>query len=233
MPRLPKLAVTAATALVAAVALPGSAVSATVPGCHLNGPTKVVVDSPSETVTWGFGPDCMDVTNGGGAAATWDLADPYGDPVRTIGLEIPDPLAHEDSWTFDDTVVKGRYTTTPTGIDPSWLTQNNPSLTVKYASRISGLGIRRGTEKLTLMAHVTQWSGTAHTWFGRRNTPVALQYKPPGSTTWTYVKAATTSSSAKVTISVTSPKWGSYRLKVGETDTVWSAYSSAVAGRQG
>ena len=113
------------------------------------------------------------------------------------------------------------------------VTQNSPSLTVKYASRISGLGIRRGTEKLTLMAHVTQWSGRVHTWFGRRNTPVALQFKPPGSTTWTYVKAGTTSDTAKVTISVTSPKSGSYRLKVGETDTVWSAYSSAVAGRQG
>jgi hypothetical protein len=173
----------------------------------------------------------MEVTNGGGAAATWDLTDPSGNPVRTIGLEIPDPLAYKHSWTFDDTVVKGRYTTTPTGIAPSWLTQNDPSLTVKYGSRISGLGIRRGTDTLTLMAHVTQWSGKAHAYVGRTNTPVALQYKPRGSTTWTYVKAATTSSAAKVTISVASPKWGSYRLKVGETNTVWAAYSSTIKGR--
>ena len=225
--RLRSLAIPAALAVAATVGVPAAG-SAAVPGCHLAGPTKVVVDSTSEKVTWGFGPDCMDVTNGGGATATWALTDPSGDPVTTIGLDIPTPDEHEYSHTFADTAPKGWYTATGTGITPSWLTQNAPVLDVKYASRISVPGSRNGSDKLTLSAHVTQWSGAAHDYVGRRNTPVALQFKPRGSTTWTYVKAARTSSAAKVTISVMSPKAGSYRLKVAETNTVWAAYSQAV-----
>jgi hypothetical protein len=228
--RLRSLALSATAALAAAVALSGSSASASLPGCHLNGPTKVVVDSATEKVTWGFGPDCMDVTNGGGAAATWALTDPAGNLVRSIGLEIPDPLAYQDSWTFGDTVSKGRYTTTPTGIDPSWLTQNAPGLTVKYGSKLVTTVTRSGTG-LSWTATPYQWSGASHTWVKRR-VLVGLFHQTSSTAPWKYVKGSYTyTASATAHLSVGTTSAGNYRLVVAETPTVWASYSSTVKGR--
>jgi hypothetical protein len=228
--RRTKLAVSAAAALVAGVVLPGSAVSASVPGCHLNGPTKVVVDSPSEEVTWGFGPDCMEVTNGGGAAATWDLFDPSDALVKAIGLEIPDPLAYEDSHTFADTAPKGRYLVRPTGISPSWLTQNYRGVDVKYGSTLTA-AVTRTSTALTWAATATQWSGRSHEYVPRADVRVGLFHQITSRSAWTFVKSVRTSSTGKATVSLSAPESGNYRLVVGETPTVWAAYSTTVKGR--
>jgi hypothetical protein len=228
--RLRTFAAAATAALAAAVALPGSAVSAAVPGCHLNGPTKVVVDSATEKVTWGFGPDCMEVTDQAGAAATWDLEDPSGNLVKTIGLEIPHPLAYEDSHTFADTAPKGRYTATPTGIDPSWLTQNAPVLVVKYGSKLATTVTRSGTG-LSWTATPYQWSGASHTWVKRR-VLVALFHQTSSTAPWKYVKGSYTyTASATAHLSVGTTTAGNYRLVVAETPTVWASYSTSVKGR--
>ena len=215
---------------VAAVAVPGSAASAAVPGCHLNGPTKVVVNAATEAVTWGFGADCMDVTNGGGASASWELRSPSGALVKTIGLEIPDPLAYEDTHTFADTAPMGRYTTDALGITPSWLTQNQPVIDVKYHSRITA-PVTRTSTALTWAATATQWSGRSHAYVPRPGVRVGVFHQPTSASAWTFQKSVYTSSTGKAAVSVTSPKTGNYRLVIGETPTVWAAYSPAVKGR--
>ena len=227
--RLRSIVLPAALAVAATVAVPVTA-SAAVPGCHLSGPTKVVVDSTSEKVTWGFGPDCMDVTDGGGATATWALADPSGDPVTTIGLEIPTPTDHEYSHTFADTAQMGRYTTTATGISPSWLTQNEPGIEVKYHARITA-PVTRTSTRLTWVATATQWSGRSHAYVPRAGVRVGVFHQPTSASAWTFQKSVHTSSTGTATVSVTSPKPGNYRLVVGETPTVWPAYSTTVKGR--
>jgi hypothetical protein len=55
-------------------------------------------------------------------------------------------------------------------------------------------------------------------------------YLAPGSSTWTWVKAATTSSTGRVTLSVV-PKYGSYRLMIEETDRAWASHSAIVRGK--
>ena len=223
--RLRSLVVPAALAVVASVAVPATA-SAAVPGCHLSGPAKVVVDSAFEKVTWGFGPDCMDVTNGGGATATWDLRDPSGDVATTIGLEIPDPMAHEYSYTFGDLTPKGRYTTTPTGITPSWLTQNSPDLLVKYASGTT-LSPSRGSDgSLTLTARATSWSGMFSDWYPRGGVQVQLQRRYPGEREWTWLKNATSSAGGRATFRLLDPRAGEYRARVVESTSIWGSASS-------
>jgi hypothetical protein len=228
--RLRALAVLATTALAVTVALPGSAASATVPGCHLSGPTKVVVDSPSEEVTWGFGPDCMEVTNGGGATATWELFDPSDTLVHTIGVEIPDPLAYEDSLAFADTDPMGQYVIRPTGIDPSWLTQNYMGLEVRYASALTAT-VTRTSSTLTWHATATQWSGRSHATVVRPDVRVGLFHQVTSRSAWQFVKSVRTSSTGRATLSLSRPESGNYRLVIGETKTVWAAYSRTIAGR--
>ncbi len=60
---------------------------------------------------------------------------------------------------------------------------------------------------------------------------VRLYHQTKTGATWTYVKAATTSSTGRATVSVTSPKAGNYRLVIAETSTVWAARSTTVKGR--
>ena len=60
---------------------------------------------------------------------------------------------------------------------------------------------------------------------------VGLFHRTSSTAAWTYVKSATTSGTGKVTIGLSSPKAGNYRLVVGETQTVWAAYSTTVKGR--
>ena len=228
--RLRSLVIPAALALAATVAVPAPA-SAAVPGCHLAGPTKVVVDSTSEKTTWGFGPDCMDVTNGGGASATWELRNPSGALVTTIGLEIPTPTEHEYSHTFADTAPMGHYTTPPTGITPSWLTQNQPGLDVKYSARISA-PVTRTSTTLTWTATATQWSGRSHAYVPRAGVRVGVFHQPTSASAWTFQKSVYTSSTGTATVTVTAPRTGNYRLVIGETPTVWAAYSTTILGRR-
>ncbi|MGY2128113.1 hypothetical protein [Blastococcus sp. SYSU DS0617] len=78
----------------------------------------------------------------------------------------------------------------------------------------------------------TQWSSRTHAFAPRAKARVGLFHQAPGSTAWKFVKAVTTSSTGKATVTLPSPKAGNYRLKVAETPTVWAAYSRTVTGRR-
>ena len=228
--RLRSVLVPAVVAAVAVFAVPTSAEAAV--QCGIIMPTKVVISAPTVKSDMTLTSGCF--TNEADHA-NWDVWHPgsgFGYANDFTSADLAEGAYWQWAWSDDEPM--GRWTTEATGAatgDGTPLTQNDAATLVKYHSTFSVVGIRRETAKLSMYSTVTQWSGRAHAYVGRPNLPVALQFKAKGSTTWTYVKATTSSSTGKVTMTVASPKSGSYRLLVAETNTVWAAYSSAVAGR--
>jgi hypothetical protein len=230
--RLRSFVLPVAVAVATAVAVPAPA-QAAASQCALIMPTKVVINAAEVDTDMTLTTGCY--TNEADHAS-WDYTHTgagYGGLISFTAAEI----AQTPNWsiTWDDFQPMGNYYLTPDECktaDGTDLTQNSAVTKVKYGSQFSAMGIRRETAKLTLYSTVTQWSGKSHKTVGRPGVPVALQFKATGSSTWSYVKATTASSTGKVTMAIASPKSGSYRLMVAETNTVWAAYSSAVAGRQ-
>jgi hypothetical protein len=198
--------------------------------CSLVMPSKVVVDTRTERMGFRISSNCQ---ANGADHASWDLIHTGMGFAAGLQFESADIL-HPD-WYVDwsDTAPMGAWTLRPGGAgqaDGNPLKQNTAALQVKYASRLAAT-VKRTTSALTWTATATQWSGSKHGWNTRARVTVGLFHQAPGSTTWKYVKSATTSSTGRATITLGSPKSGNYRLTVAETPTVWASYSTPVRGR--
>src|SRR5215217_1791261 len=199
-----------AVAVATAVAVPSPAQAAT--QCGLIVPTKVVINAVTVdtdiTLTSGVFTNEAD-------HAYWDYSHSSG-YSGALDFESTDLADGDPNYyiTWDDDQPMGNYALTPVecktadGVD---LTQNSGLTKAKYASKIAATVTRTST-KLSWAATATQWSGRAHTNVARPGVTVGLFYQATGSTTWSYVKSATTSSTGKVAIAVSSPKSGNYRL---------------------
>jgi hypothetical protein len=203
--------------------------AANVPHCALTMPTKVVIGAKTTRTNFGVASNCR--TNAADHAY-WNL---LADSGGGWNLRFEADQLQYPSWYLDwsDLVPLGRWTLRPVEAeraDDIPLPQNTAVLQVKYASRLAA-GVTRTASSLSWSATATQWSGAKHTWVARPKVSVGLFHLAPGSTTWKYVKAATTSSTGRATVTLGSPRSGSYRLTIAETPTVWAAYSTAVRER--
>jgi hypothetical protein len=201
-----------------------------VPGCHLAGPTTVVVGQARQTVYWYLGKNCEEASDGG-ATASWQLRDPSGALVETIDIEAPSAWNFYDFHEFADTAPKGRYRLTPTGITPSDLTQNSTTLDLKYESRTKLSGTWRPGGDVTITALATSWSGRLHDWYPRPGVQVQLMWRPAAKfvwdvAPWSWVRNATTSSSGRATFSLPGARLGEYQVRVLETASVFGSGSS-------
>jgi hypothetical protein len=203
---------------------------AAVPGCHLAGPTTLVVGQARQTVHWYLGKNCAEAS-GGGATASWQLRDPSGAVVETIDIEAPSQTEFYDFHQFTDTAPKGRYRLTPAGITPSNLTQNSTTLDVKYESRTRLSGSWRPGGDVTITATATSWSGRLHDWYPRQGVQVQLMWRPQADfvweiAPWTWVRNGTTGSTGRATFSLPNARLGEYQVRVLETASVWGSGSA-------
>jgi len=220
--RLRSLVVAAVAALGAVVPMEAASAAGS---CSVIAPVKVVVDQSYREVPLRFGSNCVasDTT-----FAVWDIVHPsegYQGGVIFDG-------GTSESWDFYDWKPLGRYTVRPEyAHDSNYgdVAQNTAYVTVKRGSRLTATTARSGG-RLTFSAYARTWSPDADGWYKRAYAKVSLVYRAPGSSSWTWVKAATTNSTGKVTLSVV-PKYGSYRLAIKETATVGESCSSAVRGK--
>lgn len=205
-----------------APAVPASAAAAQ---CSIVAPTKVVIDQPYRGVPLRLSSNCAAA---GAVYASWDFVHPregFSDIAIFDGTTT-------DTWDLYDWEAPGAYAIRPSAAfraDFSDVTQNTATTTVKLGSRLTAT-TTRANGQLRFSARATTWSPRTSGWYQRAGAKVSLMYLAPGSSTWTWVKAATTSGSGRVTLSV-APKYGQYRLMVKETATVWAGYSSVVRGK--
>lgn len=215
----------AAVAAAAVVALVPSGGTASAAGtCSVVAPTKVVLDRPAVDVAYRLAGDCAVA---GVTYAAWDVVHPADGPVGALTFEG----GATDTWQLEDWMGPGRYTVRPwsaVDVDSVLVVQNPAVTTVKLGSRLTATTTRT-SGRLTFSASAKVWSPAAGDWSTRPAVNVSVMHRAPGSDTWTWVKAAPTSSAGRVTLSVV-PKDGAYRLMVKETGTSWAGYSSAVAG---
>lgn len=226
------LVLSLALACAAALAAPLPAAAGT-ERCTLVLPTKVVVDAPIVQSSLRLGEDCA---AGDADSAGWQLRHGRG-ALLDLDFTAYDldrgVTAGTLEWWDDDPM--GRYTARPTGARTSGdaaLAQNSPATLVKYASRLLTRTSRSSRGSLTWSVTAQQWSGRAHRYVGRPKVRVGLFHRAPGSATWRYVRAGTTTSTGRVTIGLAAPKAGHYRLVVAETPTIWASSSTPVAGRR-
>jgi hypothetical protein len=220
-----KSLVVAALAAAGLVVCSGGAASAATAQCSIVVPSKVTIDQEYRAVPLRLSSNCraaavdyaswnfMHATKGwqniaifdGATTDTWDLY--YWDPV-------------------------GTYTVRPSSnstVDFDQVTQNTAKTVVKLGARLTATA-SRADGKLTLSSTAKTYSPRLSTWAPRPGATVSLMYRASGSSTWTWVKSARSSSSGRVSLSVV-PKAGQYRLAIGETPTVWAVSSAAVNGR--
>lgn len=220
--RLRSVVVAAVAAIGVVTPLDGAAAAGS---CYVSAPAKVVMDHAYEAVPLRLASNC---TASGVQYASWDIYHP------TEGLSdfaIFDGTT-TDTWDLYDFDGPARYQLRPSSAwDTNYddLTQNTAYVTVKLGSRLTAT-TTRSSGVLTFSAYASTYSPTFSDWYRRAGANVALTYLAPGSSTWTYVKYATTDSSGRVRLSV-APKYGSYRLVIKETTKAWSAYSTAVRGK--
>lgn len=228
--RVRSVVLPAVLAMAAAVLAPTSAQAAT--KCAMAMPTKVVIDAPR---VW----TPVTLTSGCRAPeqaehAYWDLEHNSSDYGFLIDLELDDLKDSRGSLPWDDTDPVGRYTLHPyeaVGVNGTVLDQNTAVTTVKYGSRLVATPARKGST-LSWSVTATHWSPRQHFFVARPKASVGLFHKAPGSKTWKYVKSVTTTNAGHARVAVSSPKAGTYRLKIAETPTVWAAYSKPVQGRR-
>jgi hypothetical protein len=225
--RLRSITLPVVLAFAAAIGLPSAAQSAATQ-CSIVMPSKVAIGAAKVTTPIRVASNC---TANDVDMAHWALEHASGaytplDFVVSVG-----DISQRLQW-FDDDPM-GTWTTSPeeatTAADDP-LVQNTTTTRVKYAARLTTRATRT-THALSWAVTATQWSGRSHGYVGRPRVAVSLMHQAPGSTTWKYVKAVRTSSTGRATVSLGSPKTGSYRLAVAETPSVWSAYSSPVRGQ--
>lgn len=196
--------------------------------CGLVVPSKVVIDAPQVETP-------MRLTNGcyanGAVSASWELKRSNSDrPVEDV-FELGDGQALTRTWRDD---APGEWYWKPrldaVTADGRALSQNYASVDVKYASELA-TAVTRTKSGLTWKATATQWSGRSHKEVARAGVRVGVFHQPTSRSAWTFVKSVRTSSTGRATVSITRPETGNYRLVVGETPTVWAAYSRVVKGR--
>jgi hypothetical protein len=212
------------TVAAAAVVMPASGASAA-GSCSVVAPTKVVMDAPYEEVVLRLSSNCA---SAGLNWAAWDIVHPGTGYAGSAFFEN-DTV---DYWDLYDWEGPARYSVRPSGAyDTSYdtLPQNTAYITVKLGSRLTAT-TTRSSGVLTFSAYARTYSPSLSDWYKRAGAKVSLMYLAPGSSTWTWVKAATTGSTGRVTLSV-APKYGQYRLMIKETDRVWASYSSIVRGK--
>jgi hypothetical protein len=183
-----------------------------------------VLDRALVRVPYRLAGDCL---LAGTVYSSWDVVHP-ADGVAG-GLTFDGTTT--DSWDLYDWRGPARYTVRPwSALDASAgvIPQNTATTTVKLGAQLSAT-VTRSADRLTFAASARTYSPTVGDWYRRPGVNVSLMHLAPGSSTWSWVKAATTSSTGRVTISVV-PKAGQYRLMVKETDTVWASYSTTVRG---
>jgi hypothetical protein len=230
--RVRSIVLPVALAVAAAVAVPAQANAAV--ECGLLMPTKVVVNDDTVDIDMALTSGCS--TNQA-SYANWDLVHPGSGAVVDNDFSAQDVADSADGtyWAlpWPDVAPMGKWISQPTGAeraDRTPLTQNTAVTLIKYGSKLTTKVTRTGS-KLTWSTTATQWSGRSHKNVVRPGVSVGLFHKATGSTTWKYVTSVKTSRTGKATLSLTTPKSGSYRLKAAETPTVWASYSSAVRGR--
>jgi hypothetical protein len=213
-----------AAGAVAAAVVPGGQSASALGTCSVVGPTTAVLDRELVHVPYRLAGDCAVA---GAVYASWDVVHP-SDGV-TGGLTFDGAMTA--TWDLYDWMGPARYTVRPWSaldVDSVPLTQNSAHTTVKLGSRLTAT-VSRSDGRLTFGAYARVYSPTVGDWYRRAGVNVSVVHLPPGSSTWTWVKAAATSSTGRVTLSVV-PKAGQYRLMVKETGTVWASYSSTVRG---
>ena len=196
--------------------------------CGLVVPSKVVIDAPEVETP-------MRLTNGcyanGADVADWELELANSDrPVEDV-VGLADGQNFTRTWRDD--APMGTWTWRPTAegatADGQPLSQNWTRTDVKYASTLTA-SVTRTSTKLTWSATATQWSGRSHKEVARAGVRVGVFHQPTSRSSWTFVKSVRTSSTGRATVSVARPELGNYRLVVGETPTVWAAYSRTIRG---
>lgn len=227
--RVRSVVIPVALAVAAAVAVPTSASAA--PGCGLRGPLKVVVDQPREVKAIDLTAACYDTDVD---FANWRYHHSSGAefPVDFTRAHLDLEAPRDYSVFFDDTHI-GVWRLSPTGAETSGgapVSQNSAVTRVKYGAELNA-AVTRTSKELTWAVAATQWSGRLHKEVVRPGVTVGLFHQKDPLSPWRFVKSVTTSSTGKATVSVSSPKAGSYRLKIAETDTTWAAYSRTVKGR--
>ena len=218
--RLRSILITA-TAVAASIVPVGGSASA-VGTCSVIAPSKVVLDRETVPVSYRLADDCGVA---GAVYASWDVVH----PVDGVAGGLTFDGTSSDTWTLHDWQGPARYTVRPwsaVDVDTALLTQNTAVTTVKLGSRLSATTTRT-SGRLTWSASASVWSPVKGGWYRRSGVAVSVLHLPTGSSTWTWVKAAATSSTGRVTLSVV-PKSGKYRLFVKETATTWASYSSVV-----
>ena len=227
--RLRSLVLPAVLAFGAAVALPTPAQAAV--QCGLFVPTKVVINAEIVESDMSLTDGCY---NNQADHANWDYRH------SGSGFYVDNDFAAADlaesqywTWKWPDDAPMGRWVSEPRGaeqVDGDPLTQNTAITYVKYGSKLTA-ALTRTSSELTWAATATQWSGRSHKNVARPGVTVGLFHQTSSTAAWTFVKAVTTSSTGKATVSLSSPKSGNYRLVIAETPTVWAAYSTTVTGR--
>jgi hypothetical protein len=220
--RLRSVLVTAVA--VAATVVPVGQSASALGTCSIAAPTKVVLDRPLVEVPYRLAGDC---SVAGAVYASWDLVHPSDGVAGGLTFEGTTTA----TWHLHDWRGPAHYAVRPwSALDVASvvLTQNTPSTTVKLGSRLTAT-TTRSAGRLTFDAYASTYSPTTGGWYRRSGANVSVMHRASGATTWTWVKAAPTGSTGRVTLSVV-PKSGSYRLMVKETDTVWAGYSSTVSG---
>jgi hypothetical protein len=219
-----KSVIAIAAATVAGVLVPTGAASAA-GACSVVAPTKVTLDQSYEAVSFRLSSNC---TSAGTEYASWDVYHPsegWSDTLIFDGTS-------RDYWDLYDWEGPARYQVRPSmAFDRNYddVRQNTAYVTVKLGSRLSAT-TARSNGRLTFSAYARTYSPRYSDWYKRVGAKVSLMYLAPRSSTWTWVKAATTNSTGKVTLSVV-PKYGQYRLMVKETSSVWASYSATVRGK--
>ncbi|WP_189594589.1 hypothetical protein [Streptomyces massasporeus] len=85
--------------------------------------------------------------------------------------------------------------------------------------------VKRG-KKITVTGALTRANWTTHTWGGYGGQSVKLQYRPKNSSTYTTLKSLTTSSTGKLSTTVTATADGYYRYRFAGTSTTPAAIAA-------
>jgi len=205
----------------AALLAPMSGSSSAAGRCSVVTPTKLVIQEIYREVPVRLSSNCAAADR---VYALWNVVHAKG---------ITDFLEFEAN-TVDEFGLywPGRYTVQPVYAWDSqevWLEQNTAYVIAKCGSRLTAT-TSRADGKLIFDAYARFWSSTYQEWQRRPGANVSLMHLAPGATSWTWVKYATTDRAGHVRLSVT-PRSGSYRLMIKETDRIWASYSAIVQGR--
>ena len=223
------LVVPAVVAVLASVAIPSPAFAAS--QCSLVLPTKVVVDSRTESIPYRLSSNCA---SSGASAASWDLlhADGSGWAMDFGPADFAEGTT-DGTLALPDTGTKGVYRGHPLGAeqaDGDPLTQNTPLMTVKAAARLSlavAKGNRFGFTRHTFTVKATVWSGSTHAWVPRTSGQAELLELRNG--VWARAGMAYLDSDGEVVLWPDGVKPGDkFRVRILETASVWASGSSVV-----